>query len=292
MNRAEFMERLQELLEEIPQAEREDALQYYNDYLDDAGAENENAALAALGSPESVAESIRAGLQEEEDFGEFTEGGFRLGEEEIREPVPVSGRGRAEDRENGEDRAKAAQRTERTDFRNGARSYAGYGPDPRGETASGNGPAPHGPNPYGPGRYGPNPYGTGQRRPKKRGAGEIFLLILAGIFLIPILVPVGLGAVIVAFVFLVCVMIFYACLVCGGISLLAAGVVLIVFAAANLAVAPASAVCILGGGLAGTGIGLLLTLLSVWLAVRTVPAMCRGFVNLCSLPFHRRQAAG
>ena len=34
MNRAEFMERLQELLEDIPQAEREDALQYYNDYLD------------------------------------------------------------------------------------------------------------------------------------------------------------------------------------------------------------------------------------------------------------------
>ena len=51
MNRAEFMERLQELLEDIPQAEREDALQYYNDYLDDAGTENENAALAALGSP-------------------------------------------------------------------------------------------------------------------------------------------------------------------------------------------------------------------------------------------------
>ena len=65
MNRTEFMERLEALLSDIPQEERRDALRYYNDYLDDAGAENENAALAALVSPENVADSIRAGLQEE-----------------------------------------------------------------------------------------------------------------------------------------------------------------------------------------------------------------------------------
>ena len=64
MNRTEFMERLEELLSDVPQEEKRDALRYYNDYLDDAGAENENAALAALVSPENVAEGIRTGGME------------------------------------------------------------------------------------------------------------------------------------------------------------------------------------------------------------------------------------
>ena len=41
MNRQEFMKRLEELLQDISENEREEALQYYNDYFDDAGAENE-----------------------------------------------------------------------------------------------------------------------------------------------------------------------------------------------------------------------------------------------------------
>ena len=41
MNRQEFMKQLEMLLSDISQAEREEALQYYNDYLDDAGIENE-----------------------------------------------------------------------------------------------------------------------------------------------------------------------------------------------------------------------------------------------------------
>lgn len=41
MNRKEFMERLERLLWNISDSEREEALQYYNDYFDDAGEENE-----------------------------------------------------------------------------------------------------------------------------------------------------------------------------------------------------------------------------------------------------------
>ena len=39
MNRTEFMERLERLLWNISDSEREEALQYYNDYFDDAGEE-------------------------------------------------------------------------------------------------------------------------------------------------------------------------------------------------------------------------------------------------------------
>ncbi len=59
MNRAEFMRQLDSLLQNIPQTEREAALQYYNDYFDDAGAENERDVLEALGTPARVAENIK-----------------------------------------------------------------------------------------------------------------------------------------------------------------------------------------------------------------------------------------
>jgi uncharacterized membrane protein len=62
MNRADFMKQLERLLQNISQAEREEALQYYNDYFDDAGAENEQAVIEALGNPARVAENIKKDL--------------------------------------------------------------------------------------------------------------------------------------------------------------------------------------------------------------------------------------
>ena len=41
MTRVEFMNELRALLWDLSVEEREEALQYYNDYFDDAGAENE-----------------------------------------------------------------------------------------------------------------------------------------------------------------------------------------------------------------------------------------------------------
>ena len=83
MNRIEFMNRLSLLLSDLPDSERSEALAYYNDYLDDAGVENEQEVLHALGTPEQVAESIRAGLAEDaEHMGEFSERGYRTGQDE------------------------------------------------------------------------------------------------------------------------------------------------------------------------------------------------------------------
>lgn len=77
MKRSEFMSRLNDLLADMQEAEREEALQYYNDYLDDAGEENEESAIEGLGSPESVASSIKNAASGEN--GEFTEKGFSDG---------------------------------------------------------------------------------------------------------------------------------------------------------------------------------------------------------------------
>lgn len=76
MNRLEFMQRLEELLSDISQSEREEALQYYNDYLNDAGVENEQEVLEAMGTPEQIAKIIKEGLEDNGAEGEFTETGY------------------------------------------------------------------------------------------------------------------------------------------------------------------------------------------------------------------------
>lgn len=62
MNKTEFMRQLEVLLQSIPETERREALQYYNDYFDDAGVENEKEVLDALGNPAKVAENIKRDL--------------------------------------------------------------------------------------------------------------------------------------------------------------------------------------------------------------------------------------
>ncbi len=59
MNRTEFMRQLESLLQNISATEREEALQYYNEYFNDAGPENEQNVIEALGNPAKVAENIK-----------------------------------------------------------------------------------------------------------------------------------------------------------------------------------------------------------------------------------------
>ena len=59
MNRTEYMRQLESLLQNISATEREEALQYYNEYFNDAGPENEQNVIEALGNPVKVAENIK-----------------------------------------------------------------------------------------------------------------------------------------------------------------------------------------------------------------------------------------
>lgn len=66
MNRDEFMAQIARLLADMPESERMEAIRYYNDYLDEAGEENEEQAIRELGDPREIAASIKANLQENE----------------------------------------------------------------------------------------------------------------------------------------------------------------------------------------------------------------------------------
>lgn len=85
MNRIEFMEQLEYLLQDIPDEDKADALAYYQDYLEEAGDEHEDEVITEFGSPERIAAIIRSDLYGNmEDGGSFTETGYQ--DERFREP--------------------------------------------------------------------------------------------------------------------------------------------------------------------------------------------------------------
>ncbi len=85
MRKEEFFDKLEYLLQDIPDQDREDALAYYRDYLAEAGSGNEEAAIEDFGSPERVAAIIRADLAGNlNDGGSFTDRGYE--DERFRDP--------------------------------------------------------------------------------------------------------------------------------------------------------------------------------------------------------------
>ncbi len=72
MNRIEFMRQLEYMLQELPEQERVEAIQYYNDYFEDAGEENEQEVMEALGTPYKVAENIKRDLYQNR-YSDITE---------------------------------------------------------------------------------------------------------------------------------------------------------------------------------------------------------------------------
>ena len=68
MNKKEFLKQLEQLLLDIPESERREAVEYYENYFEDAGPEMEQKIIEELGSPQEVAASIKKNLFGEEDF--------------------------------------------------------------------------------------------------------------------------------------------------------------------------------------------------------------------------------
>ena len=254
MNRAEFMSRLASLLQDVPLAEREEALQYYNDYFDDAGEDNEESTIASLGSPEELAKSIKAGLADGGNAGEFTESGFYSYEQKSKNQV---------------------MSTEQMQGANQGGSQNRQG------------------DPYGPqGNAGGNDYGTqpnpGSQKPQEAmSGGKLALIILLAVLLSPVWIGV-LGGIFGGFVGLLggAIGIFVAFLVVG-VVLTVVGAALFVIGIAAIFGAPLGGLCLMGGGLIMVALGLVFVWLTVIIVGMAIPALVRGIVSLCNRIFHR-----
>lgn len=74
----EFLKQLEQLLRDIPEEERKEALRYYEDYFDDAVGVDEDKLIAEIGTPEKVARQIKINLynKSSNEAGVYTENGY------------------------------------------------------------------------------------------------------------------------------------------------------------------------------------------------------------------------
>ncbi|MBP3474736.1 MAG: hypothetical protein J6K48_00225 [Lachnospiraceae bacterium] len=251
MDRAEFMRRLTDLLSDVPPMEREEAIQYYNDYFDDAGAENEAGVIASLGTPEELAGIIKAGLNDGGNAGEFTESGFKGYGETYKNEVMKTGQ------------AESGQ--------------TAYGQNPYGQTA-------YGGNSYGQTAQGNA--GNGARK-KSMSGGMVALIVIAVILSSPLWIGLAGGLFGIVVGLLATLLGIFAAFLIVGVVLAVVGIALFVAGIAAMVSAPLGGLCMIGGGMICFAIGLVFIWLMVIVIAAAVPGLIRGIVNLCNRLFHR-----
>ena len=106
MTREIFLKRLEELLYDLPEEERISALEYYEDYFEEAGPDMELQVMKELGSPERIAAIIKTNLLREVENrsidGEFTELGYSAPEFDEKKNEIVLGSQRIHEQEEGD----------------------------------------------------------------------------------------------------------------------------------------------------------------------------------------------
>lgn len=64
MNKDAFLYKLEELLTDLPESEKKEALEYYRNYFEDAGEDKTDKVIEELGSPEHISEIIHRDLSD------------------------------------------------------------------------------------------------------------------------------------------------------------------------------------------------------------------------------------
>ncbi|MBD5444210.1 MAG: DUF1700 domain-containing protein [Lachnospiraceae bacterium] len=264
MNRADFMKELTELLADVSPTEREEAIQYYNDYFDDAGVENEQSVIASLGSPQQLARTIKTGLADGGNVGEFTEKGFSGYESKSSDEVMDLNNRQQSGNSNWEQNAGGSQQFGGGNNYSEGNHYSGYQ-----NTGNNNG-------------------NTSQSEEKKRmSGGMIALIVVLCIFASPFILGIGGG------MFGVVVGLFGALfgIIVGigaaAVSLIIVGVCLFVYGIVLLFSMPLGGLAMMGVGMVCAAIGLLFLWLTVIICGMLVPAIIRGIVKLFNSIFHR-----
>lgn len=255
MTRDEYMKELEYLLQDIQEEDKEDALQYYRDYFEEAGPEKEEDIIRELGSPERIASIIRCDIAGHlEQGGEFTESGYQ--DERFRDPnyqlarrydLPEASRGKA-----------AGQQSPGNGSADGQESYTD-------ETLE-------------------------KKTPPRTSAPlKIILWIILIIAAAPVIfglggsllgLVMGAGGILIAF------------LAVSGIltvAMLVSGVAMIPFGIIHMFSHPMDGLMLSGTGLAFLGLGLLFLALSILFYGKFLPWLFRGVINCISSLFHRRR---
>lgn len=272
MNRNDFIEQLTWLLQDIPEEEREGAIEYYQDYFDEAGIGAEDETGEKLGSPEKVAAMVRDGLTGgNADAGEYTETGYQDKRFKEKENMPEK-RDAFQKEENGSSAGKGEEGkgAGHYDYSNDSGyHYSQYGSK---QDYYGN--------------Y-QNGYSTNAGR-DNGNAGKIILIILLCIFAVPVIIPVaGVAFGIIAGIFGI---VFGLVVAAGALTLagVICGIVLTGIGIAQMFTTPGIGLMFAGLGMFSLAVGVLMIWLTVTIAGRFIPWFIRVIVNIFSMLFHRR----
>lgn len=296
MSRKEFIETLEKLLAGIPSEERNEALQYYEYYFEDAGEENETKVITELGSPENVANMIKADLKEDNSGkGEFTENGYN-DSRFVERDSPVPRPNRYKRAEGGYTyRSTAGENYSRNTYESDDSSSRGNAYNSNTYNSTYNN-STHNNSSYNNSTYNRNTEDNGSYRstggeqvpPRTGSALKIVLVILIALVLIPFTWPFLLGIAAIVAALVLAVFMFFAGLVIGALSLTVAGIVILILGLTKLFTIPPIGLVVTGTGLIVSVLGVIATTAAVKLCIIVYPAVFRGIVNICRLPFHRR----
>ena len=280
MNRAAFMQQLESLLQNISVAERQEALQYYNDYFDDAGVENEEEVIENLGSPASIAENIindlngtdASGWQQTKanpravaQYGEVDASGFQ---------------GASHQQWNAQNAQGAYAGTQGTSYQQGA--YAGA----QGQYAGAQGAYTGAQN--GAQFQGAQAQNTYTEPKQGLSGGMIALIVVLAVLTCPIWIGLVLG--LFGLIIGLFAGVFGITVGFGGatLGLFVAALALIVVGIMCIPIAPLAGVALFGGALICAAVGILFLMLTVAMGGIVVPAICKGIAWICCKLFGKK----
>lgn len=248
MSREEYLDQLAYLLQDIPQEERDEAMEFYRDYFEEAGEGQEAYVISTLGSPEKVAAQIKSSLAGDDGHdGEYTETGYQ--DERFREDNKVP--------------AAREEKGQKTAQGNGARQSFYEGGACQGDGPQNN-------------RQGASPV-------RKRNNGlTIALIVVICIFASPLLLSLLGAAAGVILSVLAVILSVVAAAIASTLAALIGGVALFVAGIAAMWASPAVGCLMMGGAMIALAIGLLLAVATIWIAGKFVPWAVRGIINTCS----------
>lgn len=254
MTKNEFLNQLNQLLFDLPEEERMDAIWYYEDYLADAGPENEEQVLKELVSPERVAEKIHAGSRGKRtsEAGEYTEHGYEEPwTEEKKYPMPANEQSSAQKEENSN---SSQQDYSGDDYYRGEESFQNNASF-REEVVS-----------------------------RSRNGIGIVAAVLFWVFIgVPIILPCSFALICVLFSIFVGFGIGGVALIAGGVACVGTGIGLTVASSGLTMIA-----C--GAGLMLAALGLFMIVAAVNCGFRAIPCIVRGVVSLLRRCIFRKGA--
>lgn len=290
MNRVEFLNELEELLQDLETEEKMEALAFYDSYFEEAGELNEPVILRELGSPAKVAESIKKdlGAIKEEELGEYTERGYQSSNQskdsimKLNE-VTTSDSKEANENELQSDTAikqnSSYQSQSTADQTQSANNKNQETSSQKSNTADQN----QKENYQNQNMHYQNTTYQNQRPVVKKTGINVFALILLCIFGFPIIIPLMIACFATVFALVVGF---------GGASIgcIVLGFSVFVMGVTKVFVLPLFGALSVGGGMICFGIGLLLFLVACACA-KMFPALIRGLVSLLKAPFGGRSVA-